>query len=176
MTFQETQLYHIYNRSINKETIFVAEQDYLSFLSRIRTNLLPVCNLLAWCLMPNHFHFLINTTEKSVILRKIGGNTMSQLSFGIKQLLSSYTKSFNRKFKRTGNLFQQKTKSKLLSGRDLYPLTVFHYIHQNPVRRRLVLEPEQWQWSSARDYLWGEPGTVFVNEPLRAEMKVRPVA
>jgi len=51
-----------------------------------------------------------------------------------------------------------------------------HYIHQNPVRRRLVLEPEQWQWSSARDYLWGEPGTVFVNEPLRAEMKVRPVA
>jgi hypothetical protein len=48
-----------------------------------------------------------------------------------------------------------------------------HYIHQNPVRRGLVLTPEQWPWSSARDYLRDEAGPVLVNEPLRAEMKVR---
>jgi hypothetical protein len=50
-----------------------------------------------------------------------------------------------------------------------------HYIHQNPVRRGLVLEPEQWAWSSARYYLLGEAGPVVVGELLRAEMKVRPV-
>jgi putative transposase len=48
-----------------------------------------------------------------------------------------------------------------------------HYMHQNPVRRGLVLTPEQWPWSSARDYLRDEAGPVLVNEPLRAEMKVR---
>ena len=51
-----------------------------------------------------------------------------------------------------------------------------HYIHQNPVRRGLVLEPQQWPWSSARDWLTEETGPVLVNEALRAEMKVRPVA
>jgi putative transposase len=47
-----------------------------------------------------------------------------------------------------------------------------HYMHQNPVRRGLVLTPEQWPWSSARDYLRDEAGPVLVNEPVRAEMKV----
>jgi putative transposase len=51
-----------------------------------------------------------------------------------------------------------------------------HYMHQNPVRRRLVREPEQWLWSSARDYLRGEVGPVLVNEKVRVEMRVRTVA
>jgi putative transposase len=51
-----------------------------------------------------------------------------------------------------------------------------HYIHQNPVRRGLVLEPKHWRWSSARDWLTDEAGPVLVNEAQRAEMKVRPVA
>jgi hypothetical protein len=47
------------------------------------------------------------------------------------------------------------------------------YMHRNPVKRRLVLEPEQWRWSSYRSYAYGERGAVLVNEALRAEMKVR---
>jgi len=72
-----------------------------------------------------------------------------------------------------------------ISGRSGYDFAVWsadkrwekpHYIHQNPVRRRLVLEPEQWKWSSARYWLCAEAGQVLVNEALRAEMKVRPAA
>ena len=51
-------------------------------------------------------------------------------------------------------------------------LEKLHYIHQNPVKRGLVLEAEQWQWSSCRDYVWDRPGPVLVNEALRADMKV----
>ena len=50
-----------------------------------------------------------------------------------------------------------------------------HYMHQNPVRRGLVMEPEQWRWSSFRDYVMDQPGPVMVNQPLRADMKVRDV-
>ena len=52
-------------------------------------------------------------------------------------------------------------------------LEKLHYMHQNPVRRGLVLEPEQWRWSSFRDYAFEERGPVLVNELLLAEMKVR---
>ncbi len=51
-----------------------------------------------------------------------------------------------------------------------------HYIHQNPVKRSLVLEPWQWRWSSAPHYLRGESGPVLVNELVMAEMKIPPVA
>jgi putative transposase len=52
-------------------------------------------------------------------------------------------------------------------------LEKLHYMHQNPVKRGLVLEPQHWPWSSYRDYVLEQPGPVLVNEPLRAEMKVR---
>src|SRR5215472_5065841 len=50
------------------------------------------------------------------------------------------------------------------------------YIHRNPVKRGLVLEPEQWIWSSFRYYAYGEPGIVAVNEPQRAELQVRKIS
>jgi putative transposase len=47
------------------------------------------------------------------------------------------------------------------------------YMHRNPVQRGLVLEPDQWAWSSFRHYAYGEPGPVLVNEARRAELKIR---
>ena len=49
------------------------------------------------------------------------------------------------------------------------------YMHRNPVKRGLVLAPEQWRWSSYRHYAYGEAGLVVVNEPQRAEMRVRKI-
>ena len=55
-------------------------------------------------------------------------------------------------------------------------LEKLHYMHQNPVKRRLVLDPQQWPWSSYRDYVLDQPGPVLVNQPLRAEMKVKQIS
>ena len=66
-------------------------------------------------------------------------------------LLSSYTKGFNKQYKRTGNLFQQKTKAKCVSGKP-YSVTALHYIHQNPVAAKLVDKLEDWEFSSFKDY------------------------
>ncbi len=67
-------LYHIYNQGNNNQIIFKKREDYLAFLYKTRTFLLSHCDILAYCLMPNHFHFLVNITEKSVEKIKIGGN------------------------------------------------------------------------------------------------------
>jgi len=50
------------------------------------------------------------------------------------------------------------------------------YIHRNPVKRGLVLEPQQWKWSSFRHYAYNEPGLVMVNEPQKAELRIRKIS
>ena len=69
-------------------------------------------------------------------------------------LLSSYSKAINKQEGRTGNLFQQKTKALCVSeSKDGTPQTVFHYIHQNPMKAGLVNKMEDWEFSSLKDYL-----------------------
>ncbi|MFY7840099.1 MAG: transposase [Lacibacter sp.] len=129
MAFQNNNLYHLFNRSINRGILFNDEADYRRFLEIVRRSLLGNCNVLGWCLMPNHFHFLIHTNENSIQQKKIGGLELQLLQNGIRNLLSSYSKYYNYRYNRKGNLFQQKTKSKLIDS-DGY--RVLCYIHQNP--------------------------------------------
>ena len=166
MSFLENSIYHIYNRSINKEILFSEDKEYLKFLEMTRTHLLSSCQILGFCLMPNHFHFLVYTNEKSVELKKVGGLQLQGIQNGIKTLLSSYSKSYNFYHKRTGNLFQQKTKYKeiLTDG-----LQVLHYTHQNPWKAGLVTNIEDWAFSSFRDFAGLRNGTLC-NQQLAYEL------
>lgn len=108
--------------------------------------------------MPNHFHFLVHTTALSIYPVKRSILPTQNLIEGIRLLLGSYTKGINKQLGLTGNLFQQKTKAKCVSkvsdtlrSKD-YSLTAFHYIHQNPLRVKLVARMEDWEFSSFRDY------------------------
>ncbi|MFZ2905908.1 MAG: hypothetical protein WAZ98_06875 [Cyclobacteriaceae bacterium] len=75
---------------------------------------------------------------------------MQVLSRKIGTILSSYTQAFNKQEKRTGSLFQPKTKAKLLSGE--YSFICFHYIHQNPIKAGLCKTIEAWKYSSFQEY------------------------
>ncbi|MFZ1304318.1 MAG: hypothetical protein WAR80_00680 [Ferruginibacter sp.] len=103
---------------------------------------------------------------------------MQKLSKTIGKTLSSYTKAVNIQNKATGNLFQKKTKAKLLtranslvenfSIRD-YLLTCFHYIHQNPSKAKLVKDLKDWPYSSYQDYYGDRNGTIC-NKPLAMKL------
>jgi putative transposase len=151
MHFEPHSLYHIYNKTNNGRLLFTTDSDYLKFLEKINTHIKPFCDILLWCLMPNHFHFLIHANEQSIIEKKVGGNTLQQLTSGFKITLSSYSNSLNKKDGKSGNLFQQKTKAKVIEGKE-YPLTVFHYIHQNAYKAKLVSKIEGWPYSSFPDF------------------------
>ena len=150
MSFLENCLYHIYNRSINQEILFNDDQDYIRFLEMERKHLSPSCFILGWSLMPNHFHFLISTNQESLVMNKVGGLQLQSLQNAIRNLLSSYSKYYNYRYNRKGNLFQQKTKSKLVES-DGYQ--VLCYIHQNPWKAKLVDKIEDWTYSSFRDFI-----------------------
>ena len=94
--------------------------------------------------MPNHFHFLIDSKEKT---------DEKEINKAFQIMLSSYSQAINKQENRTGSLFQQHTKAKVLETENpLYAETCFHYIHQNPVKAGLVKEIERWEFSSVREY------------------------
>ena len=161
MEFLENELYHIYNRGNNKQKVFFNPKNYLFFLKKVRTFILPHCDILAYCLMPNHFHFLINADSRTVATRAIAGKQKNILSEGIRNLLSSYTQAINKQNDTTGSLFQQNTKAKSISeGSKSYDHIGLHYIHQSPMKAKLVTKMEDWEYSSFRDYCGLRNGTL----------------
>lgn len=174
MDFIRQNIYHIYNRGNNKQTIFFTDANYIYFLQKVRKYILPHCDILAYVLMPNHFHFLIHAderTEKQLPDRTITKNILSE---GFRLLLSSFTKGINKQEERTGNLIQQKTKCKCVYDASNvreqgYASTCFYYIHQNPLRAGIVDNIEDWQYSSYRDYAGLRNGTLC-NQQLAQEV------
>ena len=153
MNIKQDQLYHIYNQGNNRETIFRDNNDYLDFIYRFQSRVLPYCQMVAYCLMPNHFHFLINTISKSILPVKLGTVESTTLANGFRLLSSGYANNFNKKYARSGSLFRQKTKAKELETNDEnYPFNCFHYIHQNPIKAGLCIRMEDWKFSSFNDY------------------------
>jgi putative transposase len=138
--FEPEHFYHTYNRGNNKQLIFFEAENYLYFLRKMRTHITPHAKILAWCLMPTHFHWLFYVPAYSP-------ETDYPLNLEVGTLLSSYTKGINKKYERTGSFFQQKTKAVKIDYRN-YIATCFHYIHRNPIEAGLVKKPELWRYSS----------------------------
>ncbi len=165
--------YHIYNRGNNRIPIFFKRDNYVYFLRKARTHLLSHLDILAFCLMPNHFHFLVFSKENLI---------PEDFSKDLRIMLSSYTRGINKQEGRVGSLFQQNTKVKPMDSRDSrattpsggttsydYPLTCFHYIHQNPMKAGLVQKMEDYEMSSFRDYV-EESQDSLCNQNLAKEL------
>jgi REP element-mobilizing transposase RayT len=165
MNIIANETYHIYNQGNNRERIFHVDADYIEFLKLFRKYVLPNCETLAYCLMPNHFHFLIQATEQSAKNKLVGNLNLCELSNGYRLLQSNYAQYINKKKGRTGSLFRQKTKAKSLQEGDKnYGFIAFHYIHQNPLRAGLVQQLEDWDFSSFPDYAGRRNGTICKRE------------
>src|SRR5688572_456876 len=95
MQFQENEFYHIYNRGNNKQVVFLKDENYLFFLKKVRKYIIPFCDLINYCLMPNHFHFFICTNSNSIKCKLIGGVKKNVLSEGFRILLSTYSQAIN---------------------------------------------------------------------------------
>jgi len=170
MNFAIHEFYHIYNRGNNKQTIFFNDNNYLFFLKKVRQQLLPVAKIVSYCLMPNHFHFIIMATEGSIKERAaFGGRPMQELPYRTGILISSYAQAINKQNGTTGSLFQQKTKAKILreevNGKsESYLETCFFYVHQNPLEAGLVKNLSEWPYSSYPDYAGLRKGTLCDKE------------
>ena len=130
-------LYHVTSRGDRREPIFVDDDDRRTLLSVVEhtLNRLDACAL-AYCLMGNHYHFVLHTRQ-------------ANLSALMRQINGIYTQRFNRRHSQVGHLFQGRFKA-VLVDRDSYLLEVCRYVDLNPVRAGLVSDPAAWAWSSYR--------------------------
>lgn len=140
----QNAFYHAFNRGINKQQIFVSENDYLFFLKKLNDLKKKYDHsIYAFCLMPNHFHLSIQT--RKVPISKI----MSSLS-------TSYSMYFNRTHAHFGPVFQNRFKSILIESNS-YFLKLSQYIYLNPLKAGLVSDPTLYKFSSIREVLGREP-------------------
>lgn len=148
--------YHIYNRGVNKRLIFKEDRDYKIFLSYLSFYLTlqglsrkypskPVNNfaeqldLIAYCLMPNHFHLLVHQQHKDTI------------NHFMRSLMRKYVQCFNTHYHRIGPLFQGRYKAVLIESEDQL-LYTSKYIHLNPIKTSGTV-PEVYPFSSYQNYL-----------------------
>jgi REP element-mobilizing transposase RayT len=145
--------YHVYNRGNNSENIFVEDKNYPFFLDKWGLYLDDYLDVLAYCLMPGHFHFLVQIKDKKE-LKEVAGkdltgfkNLSGLLSKQFSKLFNSYAKSFNKVYDRNGNLFQRPFKRIEVDSRD-YLIKLIHYIHHNPIHHEFTNNYDDWPYSS----------------------------
>lgn len=174
--FAPDNCYHVFNRGVGKTDIFRNDSDYHFFLLRSKENLFPLSqegrplasgyirktlpagafSLLAYVLMPNHFHFLIRQ------------NSSLPISKLMAKVCTGYSMYFNKKYQRVGALLQSKFRAVLVNN-DSYLLWLSAYIHQNPKVAGLVKNLRDYPFSSYLDYIELRNG-VLVDKSLILRM------
>ena len=140
LEFRVGHYYHLYNRGHNRQNIFFDRQNYLYFLRQLRRHLVEQgVDVVAYCLMPNHYHLLVH----------LGTDRLSER---MQAFILSYTTVINQRYRRCGTLFQGRFQA-IWVDTEAYLLDLSRYIHLNPVKAGFVDRPEDWEFSSYQDYL-----------------------
>ena len=162
--FLPQQYYHFYNRGNNRQAVFFERDNYLYFLKGVKEYLCPCLDIIAYCLMPTHYHMLVRVkepgeTETSEVLKTSEVSVSRAMQkFGI-----SYTKAINKRFDRVGALFQGSFQSKPVEDRE-HLINACVYIHINPIKHGRATAPEEWEFSNYLEWLNLRPGTLVDRE------------
>jgi putative transposase len=132
--------YHVLNRGRRKETVFATDHDYMAFVEILAdSSALWDVRIAAFCLMPNHYHLLLQTP-------------LANLSRCMRHIDGIYTQRANRRHRGEGQVFRGRYKSILVDA-EAYLLQLVRYIHRNPVNAGLVRSLCEYRWSSHHDYV-----------------------
>ena len=154
--FIKDRYYHLYNRGTNRNKIFFETENYLFLLKKLSKykNEFDI-DIIAYCLMPNHYHFLLRQNSENLI------------SYFMQRVFNSYTKAINKKYNRSGTLFEGKYKA-IYVDKENYLIHLCRYIHRNPLEAKLVDKLEDWEFSNYIDWIGKRNGKLidrnFINE------------
>lgn len=154
--------YHIYNRGNNGIDVFYDSDSYYYFLNLYSKYINPVAETFAWCLLKNHFHLLVYLkTEAEIDTAKLEYSTTEQpkvvsASKQFSHLFNAYTQAINKKFNRSGSLFEKPFERKLVNNESYFQKLIF-YIHNNPVHHGFTNDINNYPWSSYETILSKKP-------------------
>ena len=167
---EPSKLYHLYTHANGFENLFQSEENYRYFLRRYEHFIPSVADTLAFCLMPNHIHFLIRVKTEAEIESAFGKfKTFQKLEARVSKqfanLFSSYTQAFNKMYSRKGSLFIPNFKREEITS-DNYFTNIILYIHANPVHHGFVKSIIDWPWSSYQLIRDGSPSFIKADEVI----------
>lgn len=158
--YKPNQFYHIYNHAANNELMFRDRDNYRFFMERWSRYLSPFVDVYAYCLMPDHFHFLIRV--KNTLTAKVH----KQVTGAFRKFFASYTLSFNRYWNRSGSLFAS-SYHRTHVDKIHYLSSLIKYIHEKPVEHKFVDDCRLWKYSSYRAILSDKKTKVKRDEVLK---------
>lgn len=154
-TYTQYHIYHFYNRGAHRVSIFHEAENYRFVLRKMKAycaqfELTP----LAYCLLPNHYHFLVRQDAEHP------AGLLPQLIF------NSYSKAYNKRYEHTGTLFEGPYKVVEVET-EAHLLNLCWYIHTNPVQHGLVATPDAWPYSNYREWIAARSGTLVDRDFIR---------
>lgn len=168
--------YHIYNRGINGENIFKEERNYKYFLEKYALYISPISDTYAYCLLKNHFHFLIRTHSEEEIKINLSNQTSMTsdlqkplpwlISNAFASLFKCYAQSINKSNQRTGRLFEEPFR-RIAVDSDAYLSEVIHYIHLNPKAHGFVTDFRDYPHSSYQSLILTSPTKLKREEVMK---------
>jgi putative transposase len=198
MQLEKNYIYHIYNQGNNRRKIFYIRDNYLFFIEKIRTYVIPYADIFAWCLMPNHFHLMVYVREIELPATPNQGFTRSQHSQGftpsetltgtppsetltgrsrtfndsIGIMLRSYTRAINKQENFTGSLFRKETKAECVNcPKGLAPA----YLTKDGITKINVENPQKQYPQICFNYIHQNPLKAgLVNNPVEWEFSSAP--
>lgn len=176
---EEDKIYHVYNRTNNKELLFRSDDNRRFFIRKFDHYLSPYLNTYCWSLLPNHFHYLVRIKSRYDISRELfryeklkplekkylDGNESSAtlLERAFQQFFTSYAMAFNKRYSRCGNLFHRPFK-RVEVAKDSHFTNAVIYIHTNAVKHNLATDFTTYPWSSWNTLMSDAPCTLLKNE------------
>jgi putative transposase len=151
--FVPNGIYHVASRGSDRRLLFATDEDREIFIDRLERTLkhfeLPC---LAYCLMGNHYHLIVQTPD-------------ARLSTALQELHRGYSRQFNSRHRRSAHLFRSRFMAHLIDS-DAYLLTACRYIAHNPVRAGLCVRPSDWRWGSYRASVGLDPVSPHLSETM----------
>lgn len=173
-TLADNEFYHVYNRGVEKRNIFLGKRDFQRCIETFqfyqyknndfkfssvthpmwnRENYDKRVEIICYCLMPNHVHF---------ILKQISNNGISDF---MRLFANSYAKYFNTKYERVGSLFQGQFKAKHV-GSDEQLVHLSRYVHLNPFVSGIIKNLKNYHWSSYNEYVKSQKREICTKEDV----------
>jgi REP element-mobilizing transposase RayT len=146
-------MYHVYNRGVNRCNIFNERANYLHFLKLFTEYIAPIVEVYAYCLLPNHFHFLLRLLDADDILNNPDLHEFWKYTQAnrphqyFSNFFNAYARGFNDRSNRSGSLFERPFR-RIPVTTDAYFYNLITYIHRNPQKHNLVDDFRDWPYSS----------------------------
>lgn len=181
--FKEDTIFHIYNRTNNKELLFRTDNDRITFLNKYDHYFSPLWDTFSWSLLPNHFHWLVRIKPAHELCSILSSKKEKDLlkterqylegSIGAEQLIekacqrffTSYAMFFNKTYQRKGNLFHRPFK-RIEVNKDSQFTQAIVYIHANALKHNIVSDFTKYKWSSWQSLLSNAPTRLLREELL----------